>query len=93
MSLKLLYALVALQVVIKIKKSVSVITIVAMFVVATLCLSAVASAAVSLGPAPNSGDCIPDGSGFDQPNRQNDAAPGVGPAPNSGDGVPDGSGF
>ncbi len=53
----------------------------------------IASAASSVGPAPNSGDCIPDGSGFDQPNRQNPDSPGRGPAPNSGDGIPDGSGF
>ena len=40
------------------------------------------------GPAPNSGDGIPDGSGMDDwPNG------GPGPAPNSGDGIPDGSGF
>jgi len=44
-----------------------------------------------IGPAPNSGDGIPDGSGFDQPNRINEK--GFGPAPNSGDGIPDGSGF
>ncbi|MCW4002598.1 MAG: hypothetical protein NWE95_01615 [Candidatus Bathyarchaeota archaeon] len=53
----------------------------------------VASAANSVGPAPNSGDCIPDGSGFDQPNRENQNSPGRGPAPNSGHGIPDGSGF
>lgn len=41
------------------------------------------------GPAPNSGDGVPDGSGFDS----DPASPGDGPAPNSGDGVPDGSGF
>ena len=51
------------------------------------------------GPAPNSGDCSPDGSGFDAPNGPNgvgstDAGHGhMGPAPNSGDGDPDGSGF
>lgn len=40
------------------------------------------------GPAPNAGDCFPDGSGMDDwPNG------GPGPAPNSGDGFPDGSGF
>ena len=50
-------------------------------------------AANSFGPAPNSGDGIPDGSGFDQPNWQNDDSSGIGPAPNSGDGIPDGSGF
>lgn len=38
------------------------------------------------GPAPNSGDCIPDGSGWPQ-------SPSPGGAPNSGDGIPDGSGW
>ena len=53
----------------------------------------------SHGPAPNSGDCIPDGSGFESPNGPNGEGvtePGngpAGPAPNSGDGVPDGSGL
>lgn len=42
------------------------------------------------GPAPNYGDGVSDGSGFDRDDLQ---APGVGPAPNSGDGVSDGSGF
>lgn len=50
-------------------------------------------AAASVGPAPNSGDSVSDGSGFEQPNYQNEDNPGVGPAPNSGDGTPDGSGF
>jgi hypothetical protein len=45
------------------------------------------------GPAPNSGDGIPDGSGYDRSNWQNDHSSGMGPAPNSCDGVPDGSGF
>ena len=51
------------------------------------------------GPAPNSGDGIPDGSGFDSPNGPNgDGTSGSGngpqgPAPNSGDGISDGSGF
>ena len=40
------------------------------------------------GPAPNSGDGTPDGSGFESLPSQ-----GPGPAPNSGDGIPDGSGF
>ncbi len=39
------------------------------------------------GPAPNSGDCIPDGSGWPETGTS------PGPAPNSGDGIPDGSGF
>ena len=53
----------------------------------------------SNGPAPNSGDGIPDGSGQDSPSGPNGTGtPGsgnepTGPAPNSGDGIPDGSGF
>jgi len=39
-------------------------------------------------PAPESGDGIPNGSGFD-----GEVGAGAGPAPNSGDGIPDGSGF
>lgn len=50
-----------------------------------------------MGPAPNSGDCIPDGSGFDSPNgpagNVGSGSGPVGPAPNAGDGIPDGSGF
>jgi len=52
----------------------------------------VASAASAVGPAPNSGDGISDGSGMDQRNG-NEMSPGIGPAPNSGDGISDGSGF
>ena len=43
---------------------------------------------VSPGPAPDSGDGVPDGNQYIQPD-----VPGPGPAPNSGDGIPDGSGF
>ena len=50
-----------------------------------------------LESAPNSGDGIPDGSGFVSPSGPNvaSAAQGsaTGPAPNSGDGVSDGSGM
>lgn len=50
--------------------------------------------AYGMGPTPNSGDCIPDGSGFDSPNGPNGEADSGEchgePAPNSGDGVPDG---
>jgi len=42
------------------------------------------------GPAPLSGDCNPDGSGFDGPLGDGN---GPGPAPLSGDGVPDGPGW
>ena len=50
-----------------------------------------------MGPAPNSGDGDPDGSGFDSPNGPNyEDFPGNGhgtSAPNSGDGNPDGPGW
>jgi len=48
------------------------------------------------GPAPNSGDCVPDGSGLGSGNQSGLGSGnqnGFGPAPNSGDGVPDGSGL
>ncbi len=53
-----------------------------------LTVSMVGAAFAGPGPAPNSGDCISDGSGFDAP-----MGSGVGGAPNSGDGVSDGSGW
>lgn len=57
-------------------------------------LSLALAAAGPNGPAPNSGDGIPDGSGLDAPYGLNGQGVGVyGPAPNSGDGIPDGSGF
>ena len=59
-------------------------------------LAGSALAAGPMGPAPNSGDCVPDGSGFVSPNGPANTGLGsgpVGPAPNSGDGIPDGSGF
>ena len=40
------------------------------------------------GPAPNSGDGVPEGSGLDAPFGN-----GPGPAPNSHDGIPDGPGW
>ena len=46
----------------------------------------------SPGPAPNSGDCIPDGSGFVSFDGQGPGY-GPGPAPNSHDGIPDGPGW
>lgn len=49
------------------------------------------AASNTVGPAPNSGDGISDGSGFGLNHWQNQGSPG--PAPNSGDGIPDGSGF
>lgn len=51
----------------------------------------------SQGPAENSGDGIPDGSGFDESRgTYGDSDSGQGhmePAPNSGDGIPDGPGW
>ena len=59
-------------------------------------LSIIATAAEkgNLAPAPNSGDGVSDGSGFNiVPGSNSDGAGDAsGPAPNSGDGVPDGSG-
>ena len=42
------------------------------------------------GPAPNSGDSLPDGSGIDHSDVN---VSGPGPAPNAGDGVSDGPGW
>lgn len=61
--------------------------VIAFLVVASLFCGTV-MAANSVGPAPNSGDGVPDGSGLNRP-----TTPGMGPAPNSGDGIQDGSGF
>ena len=63
----------------------------------TLLLAGTAFAADSVGPAPNSGDGDPDGSGLEYPNGPigetgSDSGP-VGPAPNSGDCDPDSSGL
>ncbi len=51
-------------------------------------LSGIAVASTAVGPAPDSGDGIPSGNQYIQPDT-----PGIGPAPNAGDGVSDGSGF
>lgn len=56
-------------------------------------IGAMTMASYDEGPAPNSGDSVPDGSGFDERPGPNGADGAVGPAPNSGDGIPDGSGF
>ena len=45
------------------------------------------------GPAPNSGDGFPDGSGWDYVNPWGDETPGTGPSLCAGDGIPDGSCF
>lgn len=49
--------------------------------------------AMAAGPAPNAGDCIPDGSGFENQGGPNGEGYGPGPAPNAGDGIPDGPGW
>lgn len=67
--------------------------VLSVLVFASLICGIASAVSSSVGPAPNSGDCIPDGSGFDHPNRNNQDSHGKGPAPNSGDGIPDGSGF
>ena len=60
----------------------------------TNAVEADSTAAIQPGPAPNSGDGIPDGSGMDNRFQNGDPeAESPGPAPNSGDGIPDGSGF
>ena len=46
----------------------------------------------NLVAAPNSGDGVSDGSGFDMEPGSNGVGDAFGPAPNSGDGFPDGSG-
>ena len=52
------------------------------------------SASFLTGPAPNSGDGIPDGSGMDSQIENGDPeVESPGPAPNAGDGISDGSGF
>ena len=72
-------------------KSLIVAALVAMFV-ATM-FGGLATAGVQEGPAPNSCDGNPDGSGMEPSPNGNTNAESPGPAPNSGDGIPDGSGF
>ena len=74
-------------------------TIIVFVVITMLAFSGISMACGNgnLCPAPNSGDGVSDGSGYDSPNGPsgndtNDEGT-KGPAPNSGDGVPDGSGF
>jgi hypothetical protein len=62
-------------------------------IVASMVIGIVA-AQEPFGPAPNAGDCIPDGSGHVIDEWANENAPDAkGPAPNAGDGISDGSGF
>jgi hypothetical protein len=73
----------------KMKRIVSV-TILIVVVSSILC-GIVAATQEPFGPAPSSGDSIPDGPGFDD-DWANVDAPGdsYGPAPGSGDGISDG---
>ena len=66
-----------------------------LLVVASMLCGIVAATQEPFGPAPNSGDGIPDGSGnTDVPGPyEGSTGEAVGPAPNSGDGISDGSGF
>lgn len=77
------------------KKLIVIIAVIALF--AATSSVALADSAGALGPAPNAGDGISDGSGLDAPNGANGTVGSgsgpLGPAPNSGDGIPDGSGF
>ena len=70
------------------------ILIVASIVIVVVGISGYAMADSS-APPPDSGDCIPDGSGNDLPSGPNSEGSnyGPGPAPNSGDGIPDGPGW
>jgi hypothetical protein len=74
----------------ELKKARLVLLLSTILVVSITCVYAfsVESETVSPGPAPDSGDGIPSGNQYIQPDT-----PGPGPAPNSGDGVPDGSGL
>ena len=64
----------------------------ALLIVAALCVFTTSVAFAGgegyMEPAPESGDCNPNGSGFD-----GDVGDGRGPAPNAGAGIHDGSGF
>ena len=71
------------------------ILVLVMVILSVLSIVAAAAASGFLSAAPNSGDGVSDGSGFDFESGSNidDAGNATGPALNSGDGVPDGSGF
>ncbi len=72
-------------------------TLVVVALLTVVLAGTVSASSGPMGPAPNSGDCIPDGSGFETPNGPNavvaSGAFSKGPAPNSGDCISDGSGW
>ena len=70
-------------------KKIVIVGIMLLIITSVFCGTVLASN--TIGPAPNSGDGVSDGSGFPESHWQNSDSPG--PAPNSGDGIPDGSGF
>ncbi|MBN1872041.1 MAG: hypothetical protein JW800_05650 [Candidatus Omnitrophica bacterium] len=78
-------------------KRVSILLLLLVFSLATIS-AAMAQDSGHGQPAPNSGDCVPDGSGYEKPNGPNNTGSGDSgkgwrePAPNAGDGVPDGPG-
>lgn len=74
-------------------KKVAIILLSTILILSVTCAYASCANTDSQGPAPNSGDGIPDGSGYDRAEWPNQDSPARGPAPNSGDGIPDGSGF
>jgi hypothetical protein len=66
--------------------------LIALMVVLLLVLAGLAAYA-GPGPAPNSGDGVPDGSGYETPPGPIGSGDPFGPAPNAGDGISDGSGM
>jgi len=77
----------------KMKKYIVLILIVAFLMISFGCTTIASN---TPGPAPNSGDGVPDGSGFDgEGGSPDDSLFAVGPAeaPNSGDDISDGNGF
>ena len=63
-------------------------TVIIVILVVSIAGTVLAAGNGYMEPAPESGDGVPNSSGFD-----GDVGSGPGPAPNSGDGIPDGSGF
>jgi hypothetical protein len=73
------------------KKKIIIVAIIAIIIAGVAIVSA-GNHGIHHGLAPNSGDCIPDGSGFTSFDGQGPGY-GPGPAPNSHDGIPDGPGW
>ncbi len=73
-------------------KKILIIGVIVAIIIAGAAIATAGNYGKSPGPAPNSGDGIPDGSGFDSFSGKGPGN-GPGPAPNSGDGIPDGPGW